>query len=83
MFGLNITELGKSLGIMYWLPKIHKTLVGVRFIVASYYCSTNPLSDAISQMIFDTVKSFHKKVYFIQAVRNFGLCKLLLQLPPC
>ena len=71
-FDLNITELDKSLPIMYWLPKIHKTLVGVRFIVASYYCITNPLSDKISKMIFNTVESFHKKVYFVQAVRNSG-----------
>ena len=82
-FNRNITELGKSLAIMYWLPKIHKTLVGVRFIVTLYYCSTNPLSDTISKMIFNTVESFHKKIYFIQAVRNSGLCKLLFQLPPC
>ena len=54
---MNITELDKSLPIMYWLPKIHKTLVGVRFIVASYYCITNPLSDKISKMIFNTVES--------------------------
>ena len=56
---MNITELDKSLPIMYWLPKIHKTLVGVRFIVVSYYCITNPLSDKISKMIFNTVESFH------------------------
>ena len=62
---------------MYWLPKIHKTLVGVRIIVASYYCITNPLSDKISKMIFNTVENFHKKVYFIQAVRNSGLDKIL------
>ena len=42
---------------MYWLPKIYKTLVGVRFVVASYYCSTNPLSDTIPKMIFNTVES--------------------------
>ena len=45
---LNITELDQSLPITYWLPKIYKTLAGVWFIVASYYCSTNPLSDKIS-----------------------------------
>ena len=85
-FDLNIKELDKSLPIMYWLPKIHKTLVGVRLIVASYYCSTSPLSDTISKifkMIFDTVKGFHKKVSFIEAVRNSGLYKILFQLPPC
>ena len=60
---------------MYWLPKIHKTLLGVRFIVASYYCSTNPLPDTIFKLIFNTVESFHKKLSFIQAVRNSVLCK--------
>ena len=58
-FDLNNTELDKLLSIMYWSPKIHKTLVGVRFIVASYFCSTNPLFDIISKMIFNTVESFH------------------------
>ena len=52
---------------MYWSPKIHETPVGARFIVASYYYITNPLSDKISKMIFNTVESFHKKVYFIAA----------------
>ena len=81
-FDLSITEFDKSLAIMYWLHKIHKTLVGVRFIVASYYCSTNPLSDTISKMIVNTVQSFQKNVYFIPAVRNSGLCKILFLLSP-
>ena len=53
---------------MYWLPKIHKTPAGARFIVASYYCSTNPLSDRISKnlkMIFNTVESFHKSFFYL------------------
>ena len=68
---MNITELDKSLPIMYWLPKIHKTLVGVRFIVVSYYCITNPLSDKISKMIFNTVESFHKKSLFYSGCKKF------------
>ena len=82
-FDLNNTELDKLLSIMYWLPKIHKTLVGVRFIVASYYCSTNPLSDKISKMIFNTVESFHKKSLFYSGCKYSGLCKISFQLPPC
>ena len=53
---------------IYWLSKIHKTLVGARFIVASYYCSTNSLSDTISKylkMVFNTVESFHKKRFLL------------------
>ena len=59
---------------MYWLPKIHKTLVGVRFIVASYYCSTNPLSDTISKiflMVFNTVESSHNKSFFYSGCKKF------------
>ena len=70
---------------MYWLPKILKTPVGARFIVASYYCSTNPLSDTISKtftMIFNTAESFYEKVPFIEAVRNSALWKILFKLPP-
>ena len=59
---------------MYWLPKIHKTPVGARFIVASYYCSNNPLSDTISKnfkMIFNAVESFHKKGFFYLGCKKF------------
>ena len=59
---------------MYWLPKIHKTPVGARFIVASYYCSTNPLSETISKnskMIFNTAESFHKKLFFYLGCKKF------------
>ena len=83
-FDLNITELDKLLRNMYWLPKIHKTLVGSRLILASYYCSINPLSDTISkifQMIFNTV--FIKKVSFFHAATNSGLYKIPFQLPLC
>ena len=59
---------------MYWLPKIHKTPVGVRFIVASYYCSSNPLSDTISKiflMVINTVESSHNKSFFYSGCKKF------------
>ena len=59
---------------MYWLLKIHKTPVGARFTVASYNCSTNPLSDTISEnykIIFNTVESFHKKSFFYLGWKKF------------
>ena len=59
---------------MYLLPKIHKTPARVRFIVASYSCSTNPLSDRIFRnfkMIFNTVESFHKKGFFYLGCKKF------------
>ena len=84
MFDLNVTGLDKLLPIMYGLPKMHKTSIGARFIVASNYCSTKPLSDTtpkLFKIIFNTVEIFIGKVSVIQAVRNSGLCKILFQLP--
>ena len=52
---------------MYWLPKTHKPPIGAGFIVAFKNCSAKSLSDIISKIfkiIFNTVKSFHKKILF-------------------
>ena len=55
---------------MYWLPKLHKTPIGDRYIIASKNCSTKPLSSVISKifkMLFRHVENVHKKsrFYFI------------------
>ena len=69
-----MTELDKSIPIMYWLPKLFQTPIGVRFIVASNYCSSNPLPDIICQIfkiIFNTVESFHNKSFFYLSCKKF------------
>ena len=42
-----------------------------RFIVVSKNCSTAPLFDVISKMIFDHVKSFHRKSFFYTCFKIF------------
>ena len=52
---------------MYWLPKMHQTSIGARFIVASNYCSTKPLSNTRSKLfkiILNTVERFHTQSFF-------------------
>ena len=74
MFFLKITDQGKTLPIMYWLPKMHKTPIGGRFIVALKDCSTKPLSGVISKvfkMIFNHVESFHRKSFFYICLKKF------------
>ena len=73
-FDLNINEIHKSPLIMYWLPKMHKTLIGVRFIVASKNYSAKPLSDTISKifkLIFNTLENFHNKSFFYSSCKKF------------
>ena len=44
---LKLTEQDKTLPIIYQQPKMHKTPIGARAIVASKTCSLKPLSDVI------------------------------------
>ena len=41
----------QKLSSFYWLPKMHKTPVGSRFIAASYSCTTKPLSRLVTKML--------------------------------
>ena len=73
-FDLDVTNNDKTLPIMYWLPKMHKTPVGARFIVASKNCSTKPLSNVVSKvfkMLFSHVQSFHKRSHFYSSFKKF------------
>ena len=49
--GFNVSEREKDLPIMYWIPKMHKTPVKHRFIVASKGCTTKPISKAVIKCI--------------------------------
>ena len=63
-FGLSIDDRMKTLPFMYWLPKMHYSPPRCRFIVASSYCSTKPLSRTASSIykhIFYQVRNFHRK----------------------
>ena len=41
----------QKLPSFYWLPKMHKTPVGPRFIAASYSCTTKPLSRLLTKCL--------------------------------
>ena len=73
-FDLNITGLDKLLPILYQLPKIYKTPQGAKFIVASNYCSTKPLSGTtlkLFKMIFNTAESFHNQSFCHSSCEKF------------
>ena len=48
--GFKITDYVKTLTIMYWIPKIHKSPTGARFIIASKICSTKQISKSVSNV---------------------------------
>ena len=73
-FGLELIENEKCLPLMYWMPKLHKTPIEARFIIASRKCSTKPLSKAVSKvfkLIQSQMENFHKKSKFYNRYRKF------------
>ena len=49
--GYSVSDEDKILPVMYWIPKMHKTPIGHRFIVASKLCCTKKVSNAVYQML--------------------------------
>ena len=73
-YNFKVSDEQKTLPIIYWIPKMHKTPIGSRFIVASSKCSTKPLSKAVSKafkLIFEQVKNFHDKSTFYSNYKKF------------
>ena len=61
---------------MYWIPKMHKTPVGERFIIASPKCSLKPLLKDITSILKlfqKQIESFHDKNRVWVGVSNFWI----------
>ena len=59
---------------MYCFPKLHKTPIGDRFIIASKNFGTKPLSCVISKvfkMLSKRVENFHNKSTFYSSYKKF------------
>ena len=64
----------KSLPIMYSIPKLNKSPVGSRFIIAFKNYSTKPLPKAISnliKLIYSQIEYFHRKSKFLCNYNKF------------
>ena len=54
--GIDVCEQHERLPSFYWLPKLHKTPYGTRFIAASNRCTTKQLSALLTSWIIDNSK---------------------------
>ena len=66
-FDLEVKNGFKTLITMYWLPKIHKTPTGARFIDTSRKCSIKALSKTVTQKFLNQFlsKFFVKSHIFV------------------
>ncbi len=72
--GFEDKDVEKTLPTMYWTPKMHKTPIGSRFIIASKLCSTKPISQAVSnvfKLVYNQVENFHTKAKYLSNYNKF------------
>jgi len=71
---INVSDTDHKLPLIYWIPKMHKTPTGKRFIIASKQCSTKQISASVSQvfkLIYRQVENFHKNAKFLSNYNQF------------
>ena len=75
-YDLPLKEDMNCLPSIYWIPKMHKTPVGERFIIASPKCSLKPLLKDITSILKlfqKQIESFHDKNRVWVGVSNFWI----------
>lgn len=73
-FGFNVPDESKKLPHIYWLPKLHKSPIKFRFIIAAPNCSIKPLSKAITKvfkLFYRQIETYNAKSYFFSYVKTF------------
>ena len=71
---MSIPENMKALPKAYWIPKMHKSLIGARFIIASKECVVKPLSKnitAVSKLLYKSMEKYYNKSKFNSRVNSF------------
>ena len=73
-FGIEVSEENRCLPHIYWLPKMHKTPLKFRFIIAAPKCSIKPLSKAITsvfRLFYNLIENFNSKDLYYSSVKSF------------
>ena len=74
VFSLDVDESDRCLPHIYWLPKMHKTPIKFRFIIAAPKCSVKPLSKAVAaifKQFYYQIEQYNKKSFFYSGVKTF------------
>ena len=73
-FSLTVKNNMKTLPTPYWLPKMHKTPIGSRFIIASKSCTVKELSKKVTaafKLVYKAVECYHNKSRYYSGVNSF------------
>lgn len=71
---LKVEEDTEKLPGMYWTPKMHKKVIGARFIIASKFSSLKPLAQEITSIfrcVFSHVRAYNRVARFYSGLNHF------------
>ena len=67
-FSLEVPDSSKLLPHIYWMPKLHKTPIKFRFIIAAPNCSIKPLAKSLTKLLklfYRQMENYNKKNAFL------------------
>ena len=73
-FKITVPEEMHTLPDIYWLPKLHKTPIKARFIIASQKCSVKKLSKdvtSIFKLAYNQIERYNLKASTFSGIKNF------------
>ena len=77
-FKINVGDENKTLPKIYWLPKLHKSPIKFRFIIAASTNSIKPLAKSITsilKMFYQQIENYNKKARFFSGIKSFWVIK--------
>ena len=75
-FSIDIDDDMLTLPDIYWTPKLHKTPVKFRFIIASKHCTVKKLSKDISSIfsLFNKqIEKYNKKAHYYSGIKSYWI----------
>ena len=73
-FQIETIKDNKTLPKMYWIPKLHKTPIKPRFIIAGVRCTVKPLAKAVTEIFkkfYFQIEKYNHKAAFFSGVKTF------------
>ena len=73
-FNMTVDNDMLTLPDIYWTPKLHKTPVKPRFIIASKHCTIKHLSKDISSIfsLFNKqIETYNKKAHYYSGIKSY------------
>ena len=73
-FGITVPEEMRTLPDIYWLPKLHKTPIKARYIIASQQCTVKKLSKEVTsifKLAYNQIDRYNQKANVFSGIKTF------------